>query len=869
MDDLEPFMDMVMNRATKRNISYAEAASELATLPHFDSSLLEQAAAALTDLASNVRSCNPVPAFDSGTRVSWYVPDQPKDRFWPRLEGILRDKGWKEDVVDSVDQSANRVVSLLHPPSLPAFGTRGLVLGYVQSGKTANFTAVMAKAADRKFQLFIVLAGIHNSLRRQTQERLEEELAHAGEWHKLTTADWDFVEPASSAATYFGERASQPVLCVIKKNAPRLARLKSWLEAGVKTQPGCLAHTPALIVDDEADQAGLNTGPDHDPSTINKLIVDILGLLPRHSYVAYTATPYANVLADPNAKNLYPEDFIVSLPRPSAYFGVERLFGSEPLSQDEESDELSMVHSIPMHEVDLVKPTGRNLAAFTPGVPPTLLAALRWFVLAAAVRQARGHSGKHTTMLIHSTVLADAHLLLAPKVGEALDEMEAASTNRREELRRLLKGRWDAETAAVPIGTLGEDTTTFDEAFACIGDVLQRIKVVVDNSRSKERLVFPKEGGSVQVVIGGNTLSRGLTLEGLTVSYFVRASSTYDTLMQMGRWFGYRGGYADLPRIWMTDELSSNFAHLARVEIEIREDIARYEQLGLTPKDLAVRVQTHSTLAVTSRLKMRQVVKAQATFSGAVKQTTAFKHRDADWLNTNTAAARQLLRACGGKDAGEQVWGKHWLWRDIDVEHIRAFLAQYQVHPNHQDMSAMAQVPPGEPERTLLQQYIELQVQEGQLRRWNVGVIGQTKAKKRWPGLLDGVDLPLLVRARLKNKDFADLGAILSQEDRALDLLSEPPAKGGKEFITRMKALRGSDESPCDPDRGVNTPLLLLYPIDPVSDPPRKNSNRLSLKAASDVVGLALLFPASSVGAVDYICAPIEETIETVEDMEV
>jgi hypothetical protein len=121
----------------------------------------------------------------------------------------------------------------------------------------------------------------------------------------------------------------------------------------------------------------------------------------------------------------------------------------------------------------------------------------------------------------------------------------------------------------------------------------------------------------------------------------------------------------------------------------------------------------------------------------------------------------------------------------------------------------------------------------------------------------------------LKNKDFADLGAILSQEDRALDLLSEPPAKGGKEFITRMKALRGSDESPCDPDRGVNTPLLLLYPIDPVSDPPRKNSNRLSLKAASDVVGLALLFPASSVGAVDYICAPIEETIETVEDMEV
>src|SRR5262249_6766719 len=135
---------------------------------------------------------------------------------------------------------------------------------------------------------------------------------------------------------------------------------------------------------------------------------------------------------------------------------------------------------------------------------------------------------------------------------------------------------------------------------------------------------------------------RGLTLEGLVVSYFVRAAGSYDTLLQMARWFGYREGYEDLPRIWMTEELQSSFTDLALVEQEIRFDIARYENEGLTPRSFGPRIRCHPSLSITSPMKMRHAVDAEVSFSGQLVQTILFHHRDVDEVEENLAAARRL-----------------------------------------------------------------------------------------------------------------------------------------------------------------------------------------------------------------------------------
>ncbi|WP_329554683.1 Z1 domain-containing protein [Streptomyces sp. NBC_00696] len=764
-----------------------------------------------------------------GNRDTWYTGPQAKDKFWPAVVDRLRTDGWPQPAIEYLDDSSTRVVSLLNHPKERSFSTRGLVVGYVQSGKTTNFTSVMAKAADRGYKLFIVLAGIHNGLRRQTQARLVQQLVEPNPslWSQLTGVDKDFT-PQENPASYFGKSNRTHVLCVVKKNATVLRKLAKWLEKASTYLEDC----PALIIDDEADQATVAT------KSINPLILNIMSHLPRSAYVGYTASPFANLLIDPSAEDLYPKDFIVSLPKPDQHFGTEVLFGRYALDgEDPEQvdDGYDMIRSVPEGDIACVRPLSRaKVEGFEPVITDTLRRAVEYFWLVTAARRVRGTGNPHNTMLIHTSVNTAVHNSFR-KPLERMCDSAAGSMNSAGQLARL-RDLWEQETARVPAEDFGERKVEFDELLPHLMGAIADCRVITDNSSSEDRLDYGS-GPVVAIAVGGNTLSRGLTLEGLSVSYFVRAVSAYDTLLQMGRWFGFRNGYADLPRIWMTDELAEWFRYLATVETEMRRDIDVYMTENVTPLDFAVRLRTHPALRVTAAAKMRDAVTAASAYGGQRVQTHYF-HTEADWLTKNIDAARILVATAHSisSEVDERPKDGRYVFHDVPYDAVIHFLGSYQFHERSSNTSK------------LIADYINNRVVTADsLRRWNIAIVGTPQGK---PGndftFAPGVTVGRTVRSRLDVAGPADIKTLMSRRDAAVDLTGYKADWVEDDFRKQRRVQR--------PDTG----LLILYPIDkksapalraPAAHPPTSGrKQRVPLDAEEHVIGVALVFPEPSAG---------------------
>ncbi|MFF5971754.1 Z1 domain-containing protein [Streptomyces sp. NPDC012769] len=752
-----------------------------------------------------------------GNRDTWYTGPHPKDKCWPAIVDILRKDGWPEEpAIRSLDDSSTRVVSLLNHPKEKSFSTRGLVVGYVQSGKTTNFTSVIAKAADRGYKLFIVLAGVHNGLRRQTQARLVQQLVEPNPamWSQLTGLDRDFT-PQENPASYFGKSNGTRVLCVVKKNATVLRKLYQWLEKASDYLKDC----PTLIIDDEADQATVAT------KSINPLILDIMGTLPRSAYVGYTASPFANLLIDPSAADLYPKDFVVNLPKPQGHFGTEVLFGRYALDgEDPEQvdDGHDMIRSVPKDDVPCVRPaTKADVEGFEPVITDTLQTAIEYFWLVTAARRVRGTGNSHSTMLIHTSVNTTVHDSFRAPL-EHLRDHTALSLSDNALLLRL-RDLWDKETTRVPAEEFGETKVTFDELLPELPEVLKSCRIIMDNSNSEDRLDY-ENGPVTAIAVGGNTLSRGLTLEGLSVSYFVRAVSAYDTLLQMGRWFGFRNGYADLPRIWMTDELAEWFRHLATVETEMRRDIDIYMTEDETPLTFAVRLRTHPNLRVTAAAKMRDAVTAASSYGGKRVQTHYF-HTDGDWLRGNINAARALVGAslANAVAVERRLAEGRFVYRDVPYDLVLDFLSTYKFHEHSPENDA-----------DLLTGYIRKRVAAGSLRRWNIAIVGNPRGEEFT--FAPGVSVGRNVRARLAvpnpTPGLADIKTLMSRRDAAVDLAGDVSNLTEKGIMDRRRVEL--------PDTG----LLVLYPIDKVSAPSPSKLKREPLNAEEHVIGVGLVFPA-------------------------
>ncbi|MDK1475507.1 Z1 domain-containing protein [Streptomyces sp. 549] len=752
-----------------------------------------------------------------GNRDTWYTGPQTKDKCWPAIVEELRKDGWPQSpAIDDLDNSSTRVVSLLNHPKEKSFSTRGLVVGYVQSGKTTNFTSVMAKAADRGYKLFIVLAGIHNGLRRQTQARLVQQLVEPNPalWSQLTGLEKDFT-PTENPASYFGKSNKTHVLCVVKKNATVLRKLARWLAKASDYLGDC----PALIIDDEADQATVAT------KSINPLILSIMASLPRSAYVGYTASPFANLLIDPSAQNLYPKDFVVNLPKPTGHFGTEVLFGRYALDgEDPEQvdDGHDMIRSIPEAEVSCVRPeTKADVEEFEPFITETLRAAVEYFWLVTAARRVRGTGNPHNTMLIHTSVNTSVHNSFKRPL-QHLRDTAARSLEDPAHLARL-RDLWEQENARVPAEEFGETRVEFERLVEELPGVLRSCRVIMDNSSSEDRLDY-ENGPVVAIAVGGNTLSRGLTLEGLSVSYFVRAVSAYDTLLQMGRWFGFRNGYADLPRIWMTDELAEWFRHLATVETEMRRDIDVYMTEDETPLTFAVRLRTHPALRVTAAAKMRDAITAASSYGGKRVQTHYF-HTDAEWLIENIAAARALVASslAHASTVDERPADGRYVFHEVPHDLVIHFLSSYKFHERSPENDA-----------DLIISYIRKRVSTvGSLQRWNVAIVGNPKGEDF--AFAPGVSVGLNTRARLAVTnpvpDFADIKTLMSRRDAGVDLEGDVGSLTDDGIMELRRRLL------------PNTGLLVLYPIDKVSAPTPSKKLRAPLNAEEHVIGIGLVFP--------------------------
>ena len=785
-------------------------------------------------------------------RSDWY--------YWPTLRRyFLSTKNFPLNVVRSVDETTDRILGRMPDPSTDQFDVRGLVLGYVQSGKTANYTALIAKAADVGYRLIVVLSGIDNGLRRQTQIRLKKELVGYADyrttrsvplpplghqWHEFTTEDihGDFRPGYATPAALQG---SQPVLLVVKKNGPVLRRLLRWLDSA----PEEVRHTiPLLVIDDEADQASIDTrgtylpGETDDyelPSVINGLIRGLLQRFHRSSYVAYTATPFANILIPHDATNpdysndLYPKDFIFALPKPHGYFGAEELFGINGPDGDGTGG-LDIVREVSSDDLDSLE-QGR--------LPPSLETAIIDFILAGAARAFRGESEKPATMLVHVSRLIAEQNHLADIVDQYFhglrDEWRYQRTHR---ILDILRQRWEDEFRSVTGNTYPERDAGFDQVEPFIGPFFESVRVRIINSDSGEVLDYERDPRLKAIAIGGDRLSRGLTLEGLLVSYFVRRSPMYDTLMQMGRWFGFRGGFEDITRIYTTDELAGWFSDLALVENQLREDIRIYEDLGLTPYEVGSRILLHPSMQVTSPLKRRysRQITITQSYSGERAQTFKFPLTQPDLLSrqeeANLRGIREFLPRLGSP--GPATDRKGPVWTGIPVNLMIDYLRTFRV-----------EVESGLFSPDLICEYIERQVANNELLQWTVAIRGRESPDPMLGDVdwgIPGVNICQIGRTRLGNTE--SLGVITSPGDEAIGLSEEARVRM-QELINDGK----TQDIAAREARPANEGLMLIYPISRYSGHERRltGGNRKALyddpdlPHVKDLIGIAISFPES------------------------
>jgi hypothetical protein len=643
-------------------------------------------------------------------------------RAWQEKLGKLPKKS-----LDSIEETTQDIINLIQQKFDPV-GTDdqiendriyGLVVGYVQSGKTAHFSGLISRAVDEGFTFIIVLSGILNDLRRQTQLRLHKDVfgtdgikAHkpmstisppsASKFRFLTDLDSDI---GSGEFTIIDDdmkqvlESDEVLVAITKKNTSVLQHLLNGIANAADSTK---REHKVLIIDDEADHATINTGgegeepftdptlegedeedptdDDSDPSKTNLLVRKIIQQFPRTAYIGYTATPYANVLIDPFLKteelglSLYPRDFILNLSKPDDYFGAERFFGTDG---DEEG-----IHVILHPEdtaVEIMQVEMNVETNIQDLVPPGLQEAMLDFVLTGAVKHHRRQQGVsiqslHHSMLVHVSRLNEDQSAIHAMIGKLIDlwKVQASSMFEKEDFLEILRNRWKAE-----FQSKYPDIETFDEFSNVIVDDdgwIQSVEVMMINSKSDEMLDYDAyEDGLNVIAIGGNKLSRGLTLEGLTVSMYMRKTRMYDSLMQMGRWFGYRQGYEDLVRVHTTEHLYSWFEWLVKAEDAVRRDIDRYAMLGVSPVDVAVRIPWHDELMPTARNKMKYAIKNIYNYSNRTTESIHLPMNEPARLQANLSATQTFFASLA---APVPFLKRGYAWANVAKELVIDFLRQ-------------------------------------------------------------------------------------------------------------------------------------------------------------------------------------------------
>jgi hypothetical protein len=800
--------------------------------------------------------------------------------FWSRYRDYLEiEKNYSPEVLSRLDRLTDRILdSLFDPTQNFIIDKRGLVVGQVQSGKTSNYTGLICKAADAGYKLIIVLAGTHNNLRSQTQLRIDEgflgfDTQHQrafdqnNRWigvgrtnngiiaHSLTSSldKGDFTTGAANGLG-INFNTNEPIIAVVKKNASVLNRLLIWLSAQAnETGEGrrVIRNKSLLLIDDEADNASINTRPENDGTTrINGLIRDILRLFDKSGYVGYTATPFANIFIPLTEDDLFPRDFIVNLPAPSNYIGPEKIFGFEPVEDDDDSDTvLPIVRRVDDHQSFLSDPGGEHDGLDQSAVPDSLRVAIKCFIITCAIRRVRGQINSHNSMLVHISRLIALQRQIRDLVENVFDfyrrGIELNVPPIIDELRKTFEEDTDTFRSYVTTSQKILNSALADidpqiqvhewpEVHAVLNEAAARITVKEINGGSADVLnYFDHQNGLSVIAIGGDKLSRGLTLEGLSVSYYLRTSRMYDTLMQMGRWFGYRSGYVDLCRLFISRELNEWFCHITLASEQLRDEFDYMADVaGSTPNQYALRVRTHpGVLQISASNKIRRAVEVRVSWSGRLVESYELSKRP-DIIQTNLEAAKSLIRSLG---APQESSGRYHLWRNTGITFIKDFLRRFNTYDNLK--SAW-------PANLLI--FIELNERYNELNQWAVGLISKERTSKRY--IVSGLDIGLITRRKDNDKSGDELyyirkSHIISPGDEFIDLSAEEyqEALRQTEELWRGKSKEGvplfpGGEVVRNTVRKPDRPLLLIYFLDPEG---------AGADSESPIIGYAISFPAN------------------------
>ena len=812
--------------------------------------------------------------------------------YWNRYKHYLQaNKKWNITTIGrSIDTPTDYIMNAIsNPLAKTPEKSYGLVFGYVQSGKTANYIGLINKAIDAGYKIIIVLAGMHNNLRSQTQTRIDEEVlgfeTSIEYLKKFNNTDLNslssigvgrtgmkidvHVEPLTSRderGDFSKQRASvsrtfdNPKIFIVKKQKGVLENIYNNFysnhaistDASGKRVFSC--DYPLLVIDDEADQASVNTKykadknggvmPDADMSKINEMIRKILSLFECKSYVGYTATPYANIFIPPHEKNpdvgadLFPEDFIICLPKPNGYMGAMEFFG-----EDENSTIMPLHRTINTDLESVVDINSKSII----GKMSELRTAILSFLISTAVRNLRGFTLEPNSMLIHINRLTDIHSELSQIVKDDYSDIESYISGGDTDIIKELTDLWTNDYA--PTTTkMKSDFPAYMQGVSDVNlnDVLSEIRRIADthairimeiNGKSDDVLCYKKykdEKRQLNVIaIGGDKLSRGLTLEGLTVSFFMRSSTMYDTLMQMGRWFGFRPKYADLCRLYVSDELFRNFMVVSYATEDLRDQVNYMVNYDKSPKDFGLRVSSHPELYITSLNKLKTGQERTLSFSNTTSQTRSIEV-DADSYNINFDVANTLVSNMGVPSADHwsklqrESQAKHLFWDNVSSSLIIDFFSSYQTSQHANKVNARN-----------IADYISQQNKFGNLVSWTVCLRNSgTNAPISIGGQTVGSGLKRSPDQYVFDGKICSIKSLKSKDEEYCDFTQEQ-----MEQVKKLKESKTSDYEIRKQLRNAKSGLLILCPL----DADEITALKISDKEHKPPIGFIVVFPDAGV----------------------
>ena len=843
-DKYESLIEDLKDYKTLNNVSLNDAYLKYKNdyVKFFDSKFLIELKAAKKFLEEDeIKALDYSKTLSSRKQESWYFGPKENHKNWNSYKNyLLNVKHRPKEVVELLNNETTEVVNQILNPYAPS-GKKimGLVLGYVQSGKTANMAGVIAKAADSGYKLIIVLAGLTKSLRAQTQARIQNDILQHNDilWHPLTDNEND-IEEGLDAIPIFTKKTT---ICIIKKNVQVIVKLISKM----KRMPKLEMQASTLIIDDECDQASLNTKEYKDKadeiSSTNKLLKKLLNDFKNVTYVGYTATPNAPFLTHPTSpdglQSLYPRDFITPLEEPADYFGVNKLFANNIINETDEDISLPFIKRIPDSELEFLTCKRKDLPTFKPSLTNSLRDACDYYLLVLSARSLRNLKEDHCCMMIHVSRSVRMHELYRNLIYEEwFIPIKKGLENNDKEIIDRLRNLWNLESNAINSSVRSNlncplKIESFQKIEKNLLNELNDLSINVENSDDSnldQRLEFrdkkDKDYKTIHsIVIGGDVLSRGLTIDGLVSSFFLRESKQDDTLMQMGRWFGFRHGFEDLPRIWMTYDVELDFTNFVESENFFREQINLLNSQNQTPLEFPILVRQFEQRNPTSKGKIsKKVKKSASTFFGRELWTLRFK-LDQQIHKDNEKAIINLINNCESTTNSNFIKMRNaHVIKDVGFKVLLKFMDDFNFQ-FHADVFDNV--------KSFLNS--DLESIDSIFKNWNIAIKGGSNIKRDIGSVKN---VKTMNRTKIKNatseddEKMIDIKSISSPNDLLVDIeqkdideweQSDEKKKFGKQLRSAAKKCR-------EKYLGYR-PLLIIYPISKNSKPEQDSDTRFKL----------------------------------------